>query len=212
MRETFVPIAVLCFLLLGIDAIAIPITIDFEDAPGHDVLLPSNHYPGLTITNGVWIQGANLPFGTFNSGSGGLGVNAGLNPVNNWAFPGVTSPIVIVFDSPVANVSIQAFDVGGNGAQLLAFSLANSLVGLVSAVGVGIGTGNHPLLSIAASNIARIELRQPLYPSGESDGLGWDNLSFRTTAVTEPATFLLLIGGLASGLLYRRAKVSNKEF
>jgi hypothetical protein len=193
----------LFYLLLATPAAGAPITIDFEDAVGHDVMLPPSHYLGVTITNGVWIRGANLPFGTFNQGSGGLGVDLGLSAINNWAFPGVTSPIVISFSAPVANVSIQAFDVGANGAQIRAFDASDLLLGTASAVGVGIGTGNHPLLSLSAINVSRLELIQHLYPSGGSDGLGWDNLTFEPSLLPGPSSTMVLLTGLALGLFSR---------
>lgn len=71
--------------------------INFEDATGHDVVIPSNQYPGATLSNAVWITSDTRFF----DGSAGLGVENGVFVGGHWGFPGTTIPIVIMFDTAV---------------------------------------------------------------------------------------------------------------
>ncbi len=146
-------------------------TFDFEDGTGHNVAIPAGQYPGLTFTNAVWISS-----GSFQNGSFGLGVDAGVVAVNDWAFPGTTSPIVIEIGPTATDVSITAFDVGASGAQLDAFDAADVSIDVDNAVGVGFGGGNNVTLSVTGVGIAKVELTQHLYPAEPNDGVGWDDL------------------------------------
>ena len=105
-------------------------------------------------------------------------------------------------------VSILGLNVGANGARIDAYDAAvgGLLLDFDSAFGVDFGVTNHPFLSVSSLGIRRIELYQPL--SVMTEGLLFDNLAFEpdTAPVPEPATLLLLGGGLA-GLAARRRRV-----
>ncbi len=158
--------------------------IDFEDGTGHDSPIPNNWYPGLTLTNAVWISDPQ-----FHNGNFGLGVDLGKISSEDWQFPGTDSPIIIQFDVPVSETSIVAFDVGANGAQIEAFDSDGKSIGVDNITGTGFGIGHNGILSIMGDNISRIELTQHLFqPNTQppSDGVGWDNLVF--TTVPEPTS------------------------
>ena len=111
---------------------------------------------GITFTNGGWVSNFGLP------GSGGpLGL--GDTITDQYRIPS-SNPIVGVFNMAYDNVSISASDVGGNGVKLVAYDavVGGSVVGMDQIIGVGFGFDNFGTLSIAASNIWRIELFQPL--------------------------------------------------
>ncbi len=112
---------------------ASPVTINFEDGANLGGTAIGNAYEslGVSFSNAIWITSASTGNDTneFWYGNAGLGVENGVNSVNPWAFPGVTSPIVITFANPVAYVSIDALDVGDNGAGLYAHNAQNQLVG-----------------------------------------------------------------------------------
>ena len=136
----------------------------------------------------------------------------GVNNVNAWAFPGVTSPIVITFATPMAYVSIDALDVGDNGAGLYAHNAQNQLVGQDTAQGVGIGVGNNLTLSVSAVGITSVTLDQPFYTGGNPDGLGWDNLTFSPQSVPEPSTLVMgLMAIMAVGGHDRRKRMSTRN-
>lgn len=184
------------------------VILDFEDGTPHDVPVPANHYSGLVVKNAVWIA-TSFPFGVFGSGAVAIGVDAGTFPVNNWAFPGVTNPIVIDFLSPVSSVSITAYDNGVNGAVLEAYNASNVLIDFDQASGTGTGNGNNSSLFVSGGSIVSIHLRQILNPTvATTDGLGWDNLTYEPAAVPEPASavgWLLASFGLAAFARRRRA-------
>lgn len=169
--------------------------IDFEDGVGHDVVIPGGQYSGLTISNAVWI-GAGAPF---HEGSFGLGVDAGIVGGNNWAFPGTSSPIVIEFNVPLSNVSIDAFDVQDRGAKLEAFDASGISLGSDSFSNVSLP--QKVTLSVASAGIKKIELTQLSNLTSNGDGVGWDNLNY--TPVPEPATYLLCATAFGLAVGYR---------
>ena len=173
--------------------------IDFEDGTGHDNVIPASHYTGLTFTNAVWIDVSSA----FHNGNYGLGVDAGVQSPNDWAFPGTTSPIEIAFDVPMSEVSILAKEVSGNGAQIEAFDEFDVSVDVDNVVFGGTGDAT---LTVFGTDIRRIELTQHLSPAGGGDGVGWDDLNFTeyVPPVPEPSTAFLCLGALVLARLRRR--------
>lgn len=213
MRRTCVLAGIATLLLtLCSAATAGVISIDFEDGTGHDVQLPSNHYPGVTISNGVWIQTV-FSFAIVGDGNFALGVDNGVSTTNEWAFPGTTNPIVLTFDELLSDFSIQAFDVGFNGALIEARDDSNNIIGTDSAVGSGVGTGFNPVLSITAPGIRSVHLRQQFFFSN-GDGLGFDNLTAttETQVVPEPHSLLMFAIGLVLIAAWVRFKRSQPSF
>ena len=192
-----------CLLLLplvGVSRLSADV-VDFEDGAGHDVVIPSQQYAGLTISNAVWIRSGQQ----FHDGNYGLGVDAGVVGHNNWAFPGTTSPIVIEFDQAVATVAIDVFDVEDRGARLAAFDSHGALLGADS-VSATVGSPIDVTLGFSGQDIRRIELSQLVNNTNNGDGIGWDNLSF--TSVPEPgASALVGIGLMAMALRRRRQRL-----
>lgn len=176
-RISILAAVVLPFIL---PAMSFAVTNDFNDGTGHDVIIPTNHYIGLTFNNAAWT--------TF--GGKTLGVDAGVTGGgNNWAFPGTSSPIVIAFDLPANSVSITAIDVGQNGVQLEAFSGASS-VGTDNA-----GGPPGPLtvgLTVNAASIDRIELTQHLINESSpiQDGVVFDDLIYTLAPAVPSGTVL----------------------
>ncbi len=162
------------------------VLIDFEDGVGQDVVIPSDHYAGLTFSNAVWISTG------FHDGFFGLGVDAGIVAGNNWAFPGTSSPIVVEFAVPLSEVSIDAFDVQDRGAQLEAFDAGGSSLGIDSFSTTS--SAQDVTLSVSSFGIVKIELTQLVNATTNGDGLGWDNLSY--SPVPEPSTISLAIASL----------------
>jgi hypothetical protein len=195
-RSTWKAVLVPLALIGGANAALV--SINFEDGTGHDNVIPTTHYAGVTILNAVWIAASG-----FHNGSFGMGVDAGTQSPNNWAFPGTSSPISIIFpDSALASsFSINAFGVGNNGAIIEAFDSSNNLLNSNSFTGSGDGVGTNISLTVSATNIKTVKLRQVNAVS--TDGLGWDNASAQT--VPEPSSVIML--GLASlGFSLRRQR------
>ncbi len=193
-------------------------TIDFEDGANLGGTPIGNFYQsqGVTFSNATWITAAytGINSNEFWDGNAGLGVENGAYPVNGWAFPGLTSPIVITFSTPMAFVSIEALDVGDNGAGLFAYNAQDQLISQDTAQGIDIGQGNNLTLSVSAPGITSITLNQPFYTNGDIDGLGWDNLTFSTTAQAVPEPSALVMGLVAvaalGGYAVRRDRTSTK--
>jgi hypothetical protein len=191
-------------------------TINFEDGANLGGTPIGNAYQslGVSFSNATWITSASTGIDTneFWYGSAGLGVENGVSDVNGWAFPGLTSPIVITFANPMAYVSIDALDVGDNGAGLFAYA-GNQLIAQDTAQGGGIGQGNNLTLSVSAPGITSIELNQPFYTSGDVDGLGWDNLTFSAQSVPEPSTLVMGLAAVMAlaGYSIRRKPMPTKN-
>lgn len=176
--------------------------IDFEDGATQGGVAIGSYYQslGVTFSNGIWIT-ADYTGNTDNEfwdGNAGLGVENGVYSPNDWAFPGSTSPIVVSFNSPMYTVSIEAFDVGNNGAGIEAYDANGNLLTTDYAQGSDIGSFNNVTLTVTGGDIWSIQLDRPYYVSGYPDGLGWDNLSFNSSAVPETSSLLLAAFGLVA--------------
>jgi hypothetical protein len=189
--------------------------VDFEDGASLGGTAIGNHYQalGVTFSNGIWITPAFTGFtnNEFWAGNAGLGVQNGVQNPNPWAFSGTSSPIVATFSGPVTKVSIDAFDVGVNGAGLHAFNSQGQMVATDQAQGGDIGLFNNVTLTVTGTDIRSIQLDQPFY-SGFPDGIGWDNLNFTSaSAVPEPGSLTLAgvcLGGLAVRV-WRKRRVAG---
>lgn len=176
------------------------VLIDFDD--GTDGSEIGAFYAGLgvTFTNGEWDNFVSPDEGLV--GAGGLKL-VGIGPDFS---PKVGSPVIGVFSTAMSAVSIRGLNVGANGARIDAYDAAvgGSVVDFDEAFGVDLGTDHHPLLSVAAASIWRIELYQPL--TVQTEGLLFDNLEFTPAAagaVPEPGT-LALLGFAGLAMLRRR--------
>jgi hypothetical protein len=162
---------------------AAQVTIDFESGAESPGMAIDGAYAsqGILFSNAAWITGVNAyPYsGVFFSGKAGLGALEGCQPEATWAFPCPGNPIRAFFPSGVSWVSVEAYDVGQNGARLCAFDAAGQQVGpdqIVVGQNYGLRNGPLPLL-VTGTDIRSITLDEPYY-GGFQDGIGFDNLTF----------------------------------
>ena len=178
------------FFFPGVISAAI-VTIDFEtgaDSPGQAI---GDAYAsqGVLFSNAAWITAVSTEnySGVFFSGQAGLGALEGCQTLATWAFPCESSPIRALFPLGVTWVSVEAYDVGENGARLRAFDAAGQQVGPdQTVVGEGYGVGNGPLvLTATGTDIRSVALDEPYYykNNGFQDGIGFDNLRFEPRPV-----------------------------
>jgi hypothetical protein len=165
---------------------AATVTINFDDGTNSPGQAIGDFYvsQGVLFSNAVWITRASTePYtGVFFSGDAGLGALQGWPSNPTWAFPCENSPIRALFLMGATWVSVEAYDVGENGARLRAFDLAGRQVGPDQiVVGQGFGVGNGPMILTASGpDIHSIALDEPYYykNNGFQDGIGFDNLRF----------------------------------
>jgi len=203
------------------------ITITFEDGAKSGNLPIADNYShylpvGVNFRNAVWITSAQTlsqPPDSFFRGNAGFGVQNGVQASDSWAFPGISSPIEVVFDQEVNYVSVEVFDVGSNGARLRAFGSNGLQIGRdQTAAGKELGTGNGPFtLSVGESGIRNIKLDQYLYNASVNDGIGWDNLTFKyeenlPVCAPEPSSILLFAVTIPiMGFMLYRQQVKRKS-
>jgi hypothetical protein len=175
-------------LLAGIGRAGI-VTIDFESGANSPGVAISSAYAsqGVVFSNAAWITAVStysFPYPeVFFAGQAGLGALEGCQDSPTWAFPCSTSPILAYFPMGVTWVSVEAYDVGENGARLRAFDAQGEQIGPdQTVVGQSYGVGNGPLVLTATGvEIQSIALDEPFYyaNNGFPDGIGFDNLRFQ---------------------------------
>jgi hypothetical protein len=199
-REHLTVFACIVAVLASVPAAA-QTTIDFND--GTQSVAIGAFYAGLGVTfsNASW-DGFVSP----NEGDVGAGGLKMVANVGDRFQPKADNPIVAIFAADVFAISIRGLNVGANGARIVAFDIFNAVLGMSEAFGVGLGVDNHPLLSINAAGIRRVEFYQP--ESVMIEGMLWDNLVFeaRQTVVPEPVTMVLMATGLAGLAVVRRRR------
>jgi hypothetical protein len=167
-----------CRFLVGLFLVALATTpasaglIDFDDGTAGVPVGPHYSALGANFGNARW--DGFVSFGESGVGAGGLKITDEAGTY----MPKADNPIVITFSDPLLSVSIRGLNVGVNGARLNAYDsvVGGNLLGFSEALGVGYGVENHPLLSLSAAGIRRIELFQP--NSQLLEGLLFDNLFY----------------------------------
>lgn len=168
---------------------------------------------GAAITNQYSALGVNFSNARYDGfvspdeagvGAGGLKLVGGGNGGDSVFAPKQANPIVITFDFAVSNFSITALNVGANGARAEAYDASGNLVSFAQGFGVGTGVSNHPLLTLAAMSITRVQLFQPL--SGLTEGMLWDNLNFTAASAVPVPAAAWLFGSALLGLVGLRRK------
>jgi hypothetical protein len=180
-------LAATILLAPGLNAATI---IDFNDGTaGSDVGTFYNSF-GATFLNAEWSSlSAGFTPAPESSGLRVVGDGANLQPKAG-------NPIVIIFSTPIASVSLIANNVNANGARLDLYDSASggALLDFEQVVGPSGATNSNFTLGGTGSGILRAEFYQPF--SVESEGVLIDNLTF--TPIPEPSSFLLFsLGGLA---------------
>jgi hypothetical protein len=188
------------------------LTLDFNDGTAGVTVGAFYSARGVTFSNTRWDSFVSP--GEESVGAGGLKIVS----VSGGFLPKQTTALIAVFDSPVSFVSIRGVNVGENGARIDAFdaALGGALLDSDEAFTAGAGTENHPLLSVSASGIRRIELYQPAATSPE--GLLFDNLTYTiqsaSASAPEPCgiAFVVLGGALpTTASLVRRCRRARRR-
>jgi hypothetical protein len=178
-----------------------PIVIDFEDGTAGNAI--GSFYAGLGVTfsNAQFVSASGFP---------GLS-NLGFNGVSG---PGPSNPIIINFAALQSVVTLTAVDLSQQGFLLRAFDANGGFLGQAGfASGAPFGVPITFSVTTGTRRISFVEIFQPLNLAGTSGGVVFDNLKIDNATdlvtVPEPATLLLLSGGLVAPVLaaYRRRKV-----
>ena len=148
----------------------IAVSIDFEDGVSNAAIDAFYADHGVTFSQAKWRD-----LGQIVPGISGTFV---LRHLQANLLPKMNDPIVGVFTGAAASmVSINAVDVGGNGARIDAYDSVSG--GIQLATDMALDTGNtFDTLTVSASGIVRFELYQPLSDFDPFDGVEWDDLSF----------------------------------
>lgn len=165
---------------------AVPMRIDFDDAPPFSII--DDRYADKGVT---FVDVMTYPFITSN---GIWNRYTGNNPTPD-------SPVVALFSGPVSSVSLTGLDVGLDGFLLTAYdSLAGGwVVDSKKVFGAGVGQDQAFTLTVAGSNIRRIEFSQAR--GSMEEGIVFDDLSFEPKASEIPEPDSVALFGLAAGLL-----------
>ncbi len=181
--------------------------INFDN--GSENALVGATYAALGVTFG----GATF---TSNFGLAGSSGALGINSTTQGFLFGSDNAITGSFTGSIANVTIRGIDVGQAGIRLEAYSANNILIGFDQFFGPDVGVGTFHDLSVSGSNIANFRVFQALSSGGGNafgDGVLFDNLSFTTAAVPEPATWGMMIlgfGMIGAASRSRKVKTSVK--
>lgn len=163
--------------------------IDFNDGTNGSAIGSFYSSQGVTFSNAAWDSFVSPDEASV--GAGGLKLVSIIDEYVNKS----NNPIVASFSSAINAFSIYGLNVGENGARIEAYDQSGGLLGFDEAFGVSTGVDNHPFLSVSSSSdIYSIHLFQPA--SAITEGMLWDNMSYTISAVPEPSTYALMLGGL----------------
>ena len=157
---------------------------------------------GITFSNTEFTDNFSLA-----GSSGPLGIRA----PGTFMF-GSGNAIVGTFSGLASSIFIRGLDVGAAGVQIDAFDSSNVLIASNNFFGPGIGVGTFADISVTVAGIKSFKLFQPAVGGG--DGVLFDNLSFETGAVPEPATWMMMLMGfgLIGAAMRRRRTTAQIKF
>lgn len=207
-QRHFVLFAALLLLIVSVAAIpagASTITLDFNDGANGGFVSDFYAPSGVTFSgNTQWSNFASTDEAA--AGVDGLKIT---DFTGTFYQPKIDSPLVATFNTPISTFSIRGVNVGANGIRVEAYDseVGGNLVAFDQVIGVGEGTANHPLITLPlgpSASVRRIVMYQPL--SVMTEGVLFDNMSFKQVLVPEPATLAYLILSLLGVFALRRKR------
>jgi hypothetical protein len=178
-------LAGLLLALVATSASALPVRIDFDDAPPFSII--DDRYADKGVT---FVDVMTLPFITSN---GIWNRYTGNNPRPE-------TPVVALFSGAVSSVSLTGLDVGLDGFLLTAYDslVGGQVVDSKKVFGTGVGQDQAFTLTVVGSDIRRIEFSQA--GGFIEEGIVFDDLSFEPKASEIPEPGSVALFGLAAGL------------
>lgn len=190
--------------LICAPAFAQTVSLNFEDGTSGTAIGSFYSAQGVTFSSAEWTGN----FGLAGS-SGALGIR--YPGTFEW---GPATPVIATFSTPVSIVSVVGVDVGTQGLVITAFDAAvgGTQVATQQVVGTGVGQNQFYTLTVAGTNIRRVEISQITLGSGE--GIILDDFSFTRAAVASavpvptlsPGALVVLALALACAALFTRRR------
>lgn len=182
--------------VIGLYSSASATLINFDDGQANGSAIDSYYSgSGVTFVDAAWSNNFGVP------GSSG---SQGLASFSHGFFVPDTNPIGISFSTIASSVTLRGLDVGTQGFRMRAFDSANNLVDNQVVFGTGSGSGQFYDLTVNGQ-ISRVEVFQDNLGTG-SDLVLFDNLSFTSAPVPEPATVASMAIGIGAFLRRRKKR------
>lgn len=198
--NTIAKIATGAILAVGLSTSAMADTvINFDDVGASGLIGGFYHSFGVDFSNAEFAANFSLS---------GTSPPTGVRAPGTYVF-GLNNAVAGVFTGTASSVSIRGIDVGEAGIRLEAYDASNVLLGFDQFIGVGIGVGTFADLVVNAAGIKSFKFAQAGPCCG--DGVVFDDLSFSSGGVPEPAAWGLMIlgfGGVGASIRRRRTAAS----
>jgi len=190
------------------------VTINFDDGIEGNAIGDFYQSLGVTFLNAEWSTN-NVDTIYLN---GEATAPYSISSISSGRFYSSADPMIVQFSTPQTLVQILGVNVGFAGARIEAYDslIGGSLIDFDEAFGttekgqIDIGGGflEHEefLLSVAGTNITRIELFRPVHDA--NDGVHFDNLQFGLIPVPGPAPLMMLVLGIFYAARYRASRAA----